>query len=460
MLKKLSWRVLGIISLLCCQLVLSGFTVVAHRGDPLAAPEETFQSFDDGFAAGASYCELDLRESSDGVLVVSHDSNLKRVTGQNMAISKTPFNEIQQAHETNGEPIHSLQQLFEHYANQPETKFILETKKNKQKPIDMEAKLAALINQYHMQDRVIIHSFSADSLQKMSVLLPNVPRLLLANDLTDISMADLQFVTGVSLEDTVVTPDIIKQIHHLNKKIYVWSEMTEPASVIPAITLNNVDGVVTNYPATVADYAQAKKGSHQHVVNKTATVTTTYSAATWTNPYVHQQASNSVTVGEPLQISTIVTKAGYSQAELTDGRWVNAVNLNFGANYQLARPYLGLNVQLKPNQYRPRLWNNPLAPTTSQRLFGGSGKITAVKVVKHKLWFQINQQGWLQSNQVLVNLTNQSAPQRADYFNLPAAKRLTSIDLLQSPALNQATRPTVSNGYFTRILNEFNRHHI
>jgi glycerophosphoryl diester phosphodiesterase len=62
-------------------LLLSGFTLVGHRGDPLNYPEETFQSFDSAFNNGADYVELDVHESADGVIVIQHDTTIQRTTG-------------------------------------------------------------------------------------------------------------------------------------------------------------------------------------------------------------------------------------------------------------------------------------------------------------------------------------------------------------------------------------------
>lgn len=70
-------------------LLLSGFTLVGHRGDPLNYPEETFQSFDSAFNNGADYVELDVHESADGVVVIQHDSTIQRMTGANLTIAKS-----------------------------------------------------------------------------------------------------------------------------------------------------------------------------------------------------------------------------------------------------------------------------------------------------------------------------------------------------------------------------------
>jgi glycerophosphoryl diester phosphodiesterase len=52
---------------------LSRPLVVAHRGASLACPENTLPAFEAAIVAGADLVELDVRLTSDGVAVVSHD---------------------------------------------------------------------------------------------------------------------------------------------------------------------------------------------------------------------------------------------------------------------------------------------------------------------------------------------------------------------------------------------------
>jgi glycerophosphoryl diester phosphodiesterase len=54
--------------------------VFAHRGGSAAAPENTAAAFEAGLAAGADGLELDVRRSSDGIVVVHHDNLLDRTT--------------------------------------------------------------------------------------------------------------------------------------------------------------------------------------------------------------------------------------------------------------------------------------------------------------------------------------------------------------------------------------------
>ena len=54
--------------------------VYAHRGGAALRPENTLAAFDHGLALGADGLEFDVHLSSDGVVVVHHDSTLERTT--------------------------------------------------------------------------------------------------------------------------------------------------------------------------------------------------------------------------------------------------------------------------------------------------------------------------------------------------------------------------------------------
>ncbi|UTC13408.1 hypothetical protein [Latilactobacillus curvatus] len=62
----------------------------------------------------------------------------------------------------------------------------------------MEAKLVALIQQYHMQDRVMVHSFSLASLQNMQRLMPEIPRIFIVGSLQRISFESFKYADGLT----------------------------------------------------------------------------------------------------------------------------------------------------------------------------------------------------------------------------------------------------------------------
>ena len=61
--------------------------VCAHRGDNVNAPENTMPAFELAASENLKWIELDVHQTSDGVIVCNHDSTIKRVTGRNLAIT-------------------------------------------------------------------------------------------------------------------------------------------------------------------------------------------------------------------------------------------------------------------------------------------------------------------------------------------------------------------------------------
>ena len=68
--------------------------ITAHRGDSSEAPENTIPAFEAAIESGADWIELDVGVTKDGVLVVLHDEDLKRVAGDSRKIGELTFEEV------------------------------------------------------------------------------------------------------------------------------------------------------------------------------------------------------------------------------------------------------------------------------------------------------------------------------------------------------------------------------
>lgn len=69
---------------------------IAHRGEHLHHPENTIPAFQEAIRVGADFIEVDVRTTSDGKLVLSHDGNVERRTDGKGEISKMTFQEVRQ----------------------------------------------------------------------------------------------------------------------------------------------------------------------------------------------------------------------------------------------------------------------------------------------------------------------------------------------------------------------------
>jgi glycerophosphoryl diester phosphodiesterase len=65
--------------------------VMGHRGAAALAPENTLAGLRRAAATGVSWVEFDVMLTGDGVPVLFHDDNLKRITGRDALMAKTPY---------------------------------------------------------------------------------------------------------------------------------------------------------------------------------------------------------------------------------------------------------------------------------------------------------------------------------------------------------------------------------
>ena len=72
----------------------SDVQLVAHRGIAREAPENTLPAYELAAKAGYRYVETDIHVTADGVWVLSHDSNLKRMTGFSGVIEEITLAEV------------------------------------------------------------------------------------------------------------------------------------------------------------------------------------------------------------------------------------------------------------------------------------------------------------------------------------------------------------------------------
>lgn len=432
----------------CCLIYLfsSAFLVVGHRGDPTKFPEETIQSDNSAFASGADYVELDLHVSQDNVLVVSHDRNLQRVTNSNIIVSQNNFATLHQLTQKNGEHIISLDQLFDYYQNRPQTKFVLETKKTKHNnPKNMEALLAACIKAHHMEKRVMIHSFSAPSLKTLSQLLPQVPRIFIVGSLRRINFDVLSYVTAVNVSADLIKsdPKLVPELHDMGKKVFVWAEMDESPKLWNWLINNNVDGVVTNFPALGYHYKLAKEGSHKYAINQTGFYLCYYPTRLVENPYVKVFKNSVISQGEQVQVSNAVSEQDATYYQIGQASFVPAAFISLNLKPDQIRPYWGSRLIVKKGRLAAAQASPDLHLQTSRylqthkyyRIFGFNGSL-------NHLWL-LTSQGWVDGRDVLLTNPGSDSPVANWYYRqLPPKERQHNIALLKYDPLPAVASPS------------------
>jgi len=76
-------------------LAAQNIVAISHRGEHLERPENTIPAFQEAIRVGADYFEADVRTSSDGILVLSHDATVDRCTNGTGAVSAMTFEQLE-----------------------------------------------------------------------------------------------------------------------------------------------------------------------------------------------------------------------------------------------------------------------------------------------------------------------------------------------------------------------------
>lgn len=227
--------------------------VIAHRGYSSIAPENTLASFERAVDIGADMIELDVQMTKDGVLVVFHDTDMVRITGQSGVISDYTYAEIGEmdagswfSDSFTGEKIPTLAEVLE-LLQDSEIDIYLELKDIGEVQGFAEAVVQEVMN-YQMQDRVVFASFNYSYLKTIKELDGTLP-VLCNTQLGDANRLLADYPAeyyGLYIE--TIQQDTIAKLKQAGSKVYVYTA-NKPSQMRYVIALG-ADGIVTNYPGT------------------------------------------------------------------------------------------------------------------------------------------------------------------------------------------------------------------
>jgi glycerophosphoryl diester phosphodiesterase len=132
--------------------------VIAHRGNRIAAPENTLRSLQGAVDLGADAIEFDVRLTRDGVPVLMHDAELDRTTDARGRVSSYLLGELERVNagarfpgtDGNHHPIPTLEEVLDTFRATP---MVIEVKERRAaEPTEL------LVRRFGLQMRVLIGS--------------------------------------------------------------------------------------------------------------------------------------------------------------------------------------------------------------------------------------------------------------------------------------------------------------
>lgn len=228
-------------------------TVMAHRGLSADAPENTLYAFSDAISVGADFIELDVQQTRDGVLVVMHDSNLKRTTGVNKDIWDVDYADIQNLDAGSwfdpayaNARIPTLEETLQFVDKR--AKLNIEIKPTKHGSDTLEQDVAELITRYQYTDACYVTSFSYGSLKKVKEANPEIRTGYLMSVAYG-QFYSLKYADAFSLNKVFVTSQVVNAAHQQGKQIFAWT--VNGMSEVRSLCNLHVDSIITDDPVMV-----------------------------------------------------------------------------------------------------------------------------------------------------------------------------------------------------------------
>ena len=231
-----------------------------HRGGDEEKTENTLEAFQYSSDLGFVFMETDVQSTSDGKVVIFHDSDLKRVAGLNKRVSDLTFKEIREVDLILGGKIPSLEETLSSF---PNLRFNIDIK------VDSAVEeTIRIVKSHHALNRVCLASFSTNRLNHIRYLTGSdlcssmgqaeVVRLVLSSYGLNFK-ASPGFCAQVPVSQfgiPIVTRKFIKKVHDLNKLIHVWT-IDETEEMYRLIDLG-VDGLMTDKPTVLKEALVAR----------------------------------------------------------------------------------------------------------------------------------------------------------------------------------------------------------
>ena len=222
--------------------------ITAHRGASVDYPENTMAAFKGAVDAGADWIELDVQQTKDGMIVVSHDASLKRTAGIKRNIYDMNFDELEDIDVGShldkkfaSERIPSLAEVLV-FADENNIKLNIELKPNEH-DFELEESVVDLINTYYRKDMCIISSLNYASLKRVKEYEPEM-RTLYTLSLASGAIEDFEYADAFSVEASSINSKLVRRVHNAGKEIFAWTVNSED-SIYDMIELG-VDNIISD----------------------------------------------------------------------------------------------------------------------------------------------------------------------------------------------------------------------
>ncbi|WP_084242884.1 glycerophosphodiester phosphodiesterase [Planomicrobium okeanokoites] len=243
---------------------------VAHRGASGHAPEHTLAAYELGEQMKGDFIEVDLQMTEDGVLIAMHDERVDRTTDGSGLVKDMTLAEIKQldagswfneAYPDKAKPeyagltVPTLEEIIGEFGRG--SRYYIETKAPNVYP-EMQEELLRVLYKHKLigsnaaSSKVLVQSFSADSLLEIHELDPEVPLIQLISysepaTITDQEISAIkEYALGIGTSYTSIDKEYVEKIRENELMIHPF--LVNSKADMERLLDWGVTGMFTNFP--------------------------------------------------------------------------------------------------------------------------------------------------------------------------------------------------------------------
>jgi glycerophosphoryl diester phosphodiesterase len=226
--------------------------IIAHRAGAAGVPENSLTALRRAIEQGiATYAEIDVQETADGVVVVVHDSDLRRLAGVDARVWDLTLAQVEQADigknvgpQFVGERIPTFDEFLD--AAKGKIKLNIELKYDRDAPL-LAGKVVDQVRAKGMQNEVVISSLNAEGLAQVRTLAPELKIGFIDQlEVGSIGRLDVDFLEP---EASQVTSSLMDTADARKLPVFAWT--IDDATSAQKMYDAGVTAVITNDPPLV-----------------------------------------------------------------------------------------------------------------------------------------------------------------------------------------------------------------
>jgi glycerophosphoryl diester phosphodiesterase len=227
--------------------------ITAHRGASGLAPENTLASIELAVVQEAEWVEIDVQFSGDGIVVVTHDRDLRRIGQSSLVISETSYTDLAKvdigswfAPEFADQRLATLKRVLELCRNRVGVNIEL---KYYGWVEALAPAVIELVEKAGMVDQVKIMSLDRRAVAQTKTLRPGWQ----VGQLTAVSLGDLTRIEAdfVAIHSANATASFVARVHDSGKHVEVWT--VNDVAGLHAMFSIGVDSIITDFPAQAVE---------------------------------------------------------------------------------------------------------------------------------------------------------------------------------------------------------------